>query len=262
MAQELRTDAGIEFPRNSLFIRVFMTVMLLGVCAFFAAMAVLISHHSELRCEPDLHCVHIERYPLGIVQKEAIPRVQSAETQWSPGGRVMAIRLILNHQDGSMSEYQGVGKNGERAQRVAKELNAFLLAPGHEQVFKLREGSLPAAIFLGLLTLGGLVLLPFFFTKVRLTTTDTNVLMKIGRWPARSHRYSVPLDQFKEFSLRRSIVMEQALFTVCADQVGRPFGFDLGMSFRNQEQALQRITELDEWLALRVQRTAAEPRSP
>lgn len=260
-----RTASSLAFPRNALFIKLFMTTLLVGMCAFFGSMVVLTTHHSELRCDPAARCVHIERYPFGVVRQVVLPRVTSAETEWDPGGRMKAIKLVLNHQDGSTSEYQGVGTNGERSQRVAKQLNAFLAAPTREQTFPLRQGSWAMGVFLGLLTLVGLVLIPFFFTKVRVTATGTDVLVRIGRWPAPSRRYSVPLNEFQEFSLKRSFVMEQELFTISANSVGSPRGFDLGLGFRNRAQALQRITELNEWLANavsgsvpRVERTSTE----
>lgn len=266
MDQYARTDTSIAFPRNALVIKVIITILLLGACTFFGSMAVLITHHSELKCSSGSQCVHIERYPFGVVRETVIPRVMSAETEWVPGGRVRAIKLVLNHQDGSASDYHGVGTNGERAQQVAKQLNAFLAAPAHEQAFPLRQGSLAAGLFLALLTLVGLVLIPALFTKVRVTATGTNVLVKIGRWPAPSRRYSVPLDKLQDFSLKRSIIQGQEFFSVCANQDGRWYGFDLGMGFRNQEQALQRITELNEWLAnatqgsaLRAGRSSTEP---
>lgn len=191
----MNVGAEFVFPRYGLPARAIMTVMLGGLGVFFAAMAVLVSHDSELSCEPSGACTHIERYPFGIEQREPVAKIASADVEWSPGGRSKALKLVLTHEDGTFTDYQGVGTNGERAERTAKAINAYLHEP-KSATFALREGSLPVAIFLGLLALGAFVLVPSFFTRIRLRRTMQRVQVTIGRWPASRREFEFEPNVF------------------------------------------------------------------
>lgn len=243
----MSTDGSIAFPRNAVIAKIVASILLLSLGAFFVPMAVLISHASELKCE-QARCVHIERYPGGIVQESPVPHVKHADTEWDPGGRSKALKLVLEHEDGSTTEYQGVGKNGDRAQRTARAINSYLADPAGAKTFQLREGSLLAAGFMLLLALVCWAFVPSFFSKVRLRTSATAMQVTIGRWPAPRRVYSVPLDELQGFALLRSVANEQEFFTLCARQSGRKEGIELGMRFHLQSSAERRMAELNDWL--------------
>jgi len=191
----MNVGAEFVFPRYGLPAKAIMTVMLGAAGVFFATMAVLVSHDSELSCEPGGACTHIERYPFGIEQRAPVAKIASADVEWSPGGRSKALKLVLTHEDGSFTDYQGVGTNGERAERTAKAINAYLHEP-KRVTFALREGSLPVAIFLAVLAFGAFVLVPSFFTRVRLTRPSQRVQVRIGRWPASRREFEVEPHAF------------------------------------------------------------------
>ncbi len=234
----MNVGAEFVFPRYGLPARALMTLMLGGVGVFFATMAVLVSHDSELRCEPGGACTHLERYPFGVEQREPVAKIASAGVEWSPGGRTKALKLVLTHEDGSFTDYQGVGKNGERAERTAKAINAYLQDPARGATFALREGSLPVAVFLAVLAVGAFVLVPSFFARIRLRRPEQRVQVSIGRWPAP----------------RREFELEPVAFVV------RPFanpvdgnmrfavesgGHDLGMTFLLEANARARARLLN-----------------
>lgn len=237
-----------SFARNGLPVRIAMTVVLLAGIGFFVAMMVLVSHHEELRCEPDARCVHVEHYPFGIDLFDALPKVTKAEVRWDVGGRSMALRLVLRHDDGSKSEYQGVGKNGDRAEETAQAINAFLANPSGEKAFPLRDGSIPVAIFLGVLALAGALLLPAFFTRVRLAREGNIITVVVGRWPARRRLIELPADAVG-FSAQPVRVNGEPFFSVCAFRTDCEAVIELGVLSRFEKVANKRVEELRAWLA-------------
>ncbi|MFT3843037.1 MAG: hypothetical protein QM723_38970 [Myxococcaceae bacterium] len=237
-----------SFARNGLPVRIGMTVVLLAGIGFFVAMMVLVSHHEELRCEPDARCVHVEHYPFGIDLSDALPKVTQAEVMWDPGGRSMALKLVLRHDDGSKSEYQGVGKNGERAEETARAINAFLAHPAGEKAFPLRDGSIPVAIFLGVLALAGALLVPTFFTRIRLAREGNMITVVVGRWPARRRVIELPADAVR-FGTRPMVINGEPFFSVCAERTDCEAVVELGVVSRFESVAMKRVEALRAWLA-------------
>lgn len=229
------------FPRYGRLAQVVMTVVLTGMAVFFTTMAVLVSHESELSCEGP-SCSHIERYPFGVVQRQSLPKIANADVEWSTGGRSRALKLVLRHEDGSFTEYQGVGKNGERAERTARAINAFLASPSEPQTHPLREGSLPFAVLLFVLALGGLLLVPTFFTRVRLERAGSQLQVHIGRWPARARalHLEVPAAGFAG-RLIPGASPEQTFFGV------EVAGVELGMRFHSEAATQARVDALNQW---------------
>ena len=228
----------LVFPRYNPLVRTIMTLVLVGFCAFAMTMAALVSHDSELRCEPGGMCTHLERYPFGIERRASLTKIARAGVEWSPGGRSQALKLVLTHEDGSFTDYLGVGKNGERAERTAKAINAFLENPTPAATFALREGSLPVAIFLALLGFGALLFVPSFFTRVVLSRPSHRVRVRIGRWPAPNRELEL---ESAEFTLRvtRNSLDGLEFFTVESG------GHDLGMSFFTEKPAKARVDLLN-----------------
>jgi hypothetical protein len=234
----MNVGAEFVFPRYGLWAKAIMTLVLGGLGVFFATMTVLVSHDSELSCAPGGTCTHVERYPFGIERRAPVAKVASAGVEWSTGGRVQALKLVLTHEDGSFTDYQGVGTNGERAERTAKAINAYLHDPARGATFALREGSMPLAVFLALLTLGALALVPSFFARVRLRRPAQRVQVRIGRWPA-------PLREFEmepiEFTVR-SIINPTDGTVRFAVESGE---HDLGMIFLSEARARARAATLN-----------------
>jgi hypothetical protein len=242
----------LQFQRIGLVGRVLMPVLLVGMSGFFATMAVLVAHDSELDCDGDGQCVHVERYPFGFVEQTPLLPVKNAEVALDPGGRAMALKLVLNHQDGSSSEYQGVGRLGDRAERVAKELNAYLMAPRRPQTFLLRTGSMPVAIFLAVLTVLGLFLLPSCFTKVRLHLSEGILRVTVGRWPARRREHRLAIAELKGFGVRVVVEPIKRVVFHNVEAVTAPGAWvDIGMSFHTEAGARQRADALNDWAGLR-----------
>lgn len=224
-------------PRYGRPVQALMFALLLGMSVFLAMMAVLVSHDSFLECQARAGCTHVERYPFGIVRRTPLPPIVKAEVQWDTGGRSRALKLVLRHGDGTRTDYQGVGQNGNRAEDTANDLNGFLAndaAP--ERTFPLREGSMPVALFLAVLATIGLVLISHFFSKVRLARSDTALTVTIERWPAKPRRDSVPLSELAGVGIKESIVNGQYFFTLHLERTaGLPV--DLGLSFRTPESS-------------------------
>lgn len=218
-------------------VKALMLAMLLGMSGFFGAMAVLVSHESSLECQASSGCTHVERYPLGIVVRTPLAPIKKAEVQWDTGGRSRALKLVLRHADGTRTDFQGVGKNGERAEDTANELNAVLQSnPATDRTFPLREGSLPFALFLALLAITGLVLIPHYFSKVRLSRSAAGITVTIERWPAKARRHLIPAAELARVGLKQSTANEEQFFTVQLERTSGP-AIDLGIAFRNPERA-------------------------
>lgn len=238
-----------NFDRNGFWVKASMSVLLLGMAAFMTTMSVLIVHDSSLICTQEGNCVHVENYPLGIIKQTRLPRISSVNTQWDPGGRVMAIKLVLAHEDGTLTEYRGVGKNGERAQAVAAKLNAFIEQPRGKAEFPLREGSVAASVFLLLLGLLALLCLPYFFSKVRLRVLDEELVVRVERWPVPPRLIRVSLPRVRGFDVRHLVMpLEQHFYQVGLLVDGVPVPIDLGMAFRTVAQAQERVACLNAWL--------------
>lgn len=220
-------------------VQALMVAMLLGLSGFFGTMAVLVSHDSSLECQASSGCTHVERYPLGLGVRTPLAPIKKAEVQWDTGGRSRALKLVLRHADGTRTDFQGVGKNGERAEDTANELNAMLQSnPATDRTFLLREGSLPFALFLALLAIAALVLSPHFFSKVRLSRSPAGITVAIGRWPAKARRHLIPPGDLAQVGLKQSIANGEQFYTV---QLERPSGpaIELGIAFRSAERALE-----------------------
>jgi hypothetical protein len=225
-----------------------MTLLLVAGAGFFGCMGVLVSHESELRCGTDAVCTHVERYPFGLTKTTPLPRLRRADMVLGENSsRRRAYHLALDFADGTHTEYQGVGTNGERAQATARALNDFLEHPTAAQTVHLRDNSMPVAVMLWVLALAALGLLPFFFMKVRLTRTRDQVELVVGRWPARPRRLVVPASQRLGFGLTQRVVNGERLLTVVARVEGQEAGFDLGSSFRSDARAQARLAELEAW---------------
>lgn len=237
-----------SFARNGLPVRIAMSALLLAGVGFFAAMAVLVAHDSELQCIAGGTCVHAEHYPLGIERLEPLAKVTVAETMWDPGGRAVALKLVLRHADGTKTEYQGVGKNGDRAEETARELNAFLAQPIGAKTFPLREGSIPVAIFLGLVGLGALFVLPYFFTRVRVAREGNIITVVTGRWPARRQTIELPAGSIR-FGAQQVIRNGEPFFSLCAERTDTGSVVELGMVSRFESVAMARVEALQGWLA-------------
>ena len=240
----------VVIDRNGALVKVLKTLLVGGGAAFFLSMAVLVCHHSSLVCDAELNCTHLETYPFGIERGQALTTISAAETLWDPGGRQMAIKLALNHTDGSTTEYQGVGKNGERAQKVAAAINAFINAPSAPQTFALREGSIGVGVFLVLMALLGLCALPYVFSKIRLRAEGGVLSVIIERRPLPPRKLQSPLQRVAGLTLHRMTMMDQEFFNVTMALVGGD-SVDLGLRFRSAEQAQQRLKEMDAWLERR-----------
>lgn len=230
----MREDILVR-ARHALVVRVLMTALIVGASSFFVAMAVLVSHDSALVCR-EHSCQHVERYPFGVVSTAPLAPIQRAEVKWSPGGRARALELVLRHPDGLTTEYQGVGKNGERAEDTAAALNEWLSTGGGERSFALREGSWVAAFFLAFLALVGLVLVPYFFSRVRVTRTGEGVEFTVERWPARPRRLRLPLGEQARVVVDTRVVRDQWFFSLWLERAGGP-RFELGLDFRTPEAA-------------------------
>lgn len=232
-------DETLVRSRQGVVARVVMTVLMLVAATFFAAMAVLVSHDSALECQTPRSCRHVERYPFGIVNAQALPAIERAHVKWSPGGRAAALKLVLRHEDGTTSEYQGVGKNGERAEDTAERISEYLLMRGgldETKSFALREGSLPVAIFLAVLALTALVLLPYFFARVRLVRSAQTVEIIIERWPALPRRHTVAVGEPVRVLIEERVATEQKFYSLHLERSDRP-SVDLGLSFRSLDAA-------------------------
>lgn len=234
----MHVGADFVFPRYSILAKAIMTPVLVAMSVFMASMAVLVSHDSELSCAPGGTCTHVERYPFGIEQRTPLAKVASADVEWSPGGRSKALKLVLTHEDGSFTDYQGVGKNGERAERTAKAINAYLREPARAATFALREGSLPAAMFLVVLALGALVFVPSFFARIRLRRPAQRVEVIIGRWPA--PRRELELEP-TGFTVRPIVNAVDGRVSFAVESGGQ----DLGMNFFTEKAARARADVLN-----------------
>jgi hypothetical protein len=259
-------QAQRSFSRNAPVAQAAMTVMLLAMAVFSSWMAVISSHSSELTCDGELRCVHVERYPFGLTRQTALPPITVAVKAWDGGGRTTAIKLVLHHADETSSEYQGVGTNGNRVEAVAKAINAFLKNPSAEQVFPLREASVAFAMFAALMAFCSLVLLPYFFTKVDITMTANNIEFVVGRWPARRSRFSCPWPAFQGFCVMTRTVGPQELHTIGAkvDRNALPVQgdtIDLGIAFGSKIAAEQRVEQLQTWVTEFLQRGQRGPSS-
>lgn len=239
---------GREFvvERHSMTAKMMMSTLVGAAIIFFVAMAILISHSSLLECSNNLQCTHIERYPFGIERREALKEMVSAETQWAPGGQQMAVKLVLNHADGSTTDYQGVGTNGEHAQKVARALNAFISAPEATAQFALRAGSVGASILMAALALLGALAVPYFFSKLRLQLHGNVLGAVIERWPIAPRRFQWTLGQPVTLRLERKVSLDQEFFLVML-VVGSQT-IDLGLAFRNAPAAQKRLAEINTWL--------------
>ena len=224
-------------PRYGRLAQALMLAMLLGMSTFFGAMAVLVSHDSRLECQVGEGCTHVEQYPFGIVKRAALAPIVKAEVQWDTGGRSRALKLVLRHADKTRTDYQGVGKNGERAEDTANDLNDFLATGASDRTFPLREGSIPMALFLVVLAVVGLVLVPHFFSKVRVTRSHAAITVTIERWPAMPKRHSVPLAELAGVGIKETSVNGEHFFTL---QLERTSGLaiELGLAFRTPEKAV------------------------
>ena len=232
-------DESLVRHRQGMVARVVMTALMLVAATFFGAMAVLVSHDSALECQSPRACRHIERYPFGVVQQTKLEPIERASVAWSPGGRTAALKLVLHHEGGTISEYPGVGKNGERAQTTAEAISSYLLTTGGPEVttsFALREGSLPVAIFLALLALTALVLLPYFFARVRLVRSAQAVEITIERWPAPPRRYTVAIGEPVRVLIEERTANGQQFYSLHLERADRP-ALELGLSFRSLETA-------------------------
>lgn len=219
-------------------VQALMLALLLGMSGFFATMAVLVSHDSLLECRVRAGCTHLERYPFGVVIRTPLVPIEKADVQWDTGGRTRALKLVLRHRDGTRTDYQGVGKNGDRAEDTANDLNDFLAdAEAPARAFALREGSIPVAGFLALLAAIGLVLISHFFSKVRLARSATGITVTIERWPAKPRRHVVPLAEASLVGIKESIVNGEQFFKL---QLERKTGvaIELGLAFRTAERAV------------------------
>lgn len=235
-------EVTLSRARNGLVVRVLMTAMLLGVSTFFATMAVLVSHDSALVCERGAQCRHVERYPFGVVREHAMAPISRASVKWDTGGRTAALKVVVQHVDGTKTEYQGVGKNGERAEDTAAAINAYLARSEGAQTFALREGSLPVAVFLALLAMLGLVLVTYFFSRVRVVRSDEATEITVERWPAAPRRLTVRRGTGRVV-INQRLVNDQQFFSLVLAREGVP-NFDLGLSFRTVERAEQERTAL------------------
>ncbi len=213
-----------------------MTALLLGLVGFLTPMAVLVSHDSSLECRGRTACSHREQYPFGVVKQTSLAPIQRAEVKWDTGGRSAALKLVLRHADGTTTEYQGVGKNGDRAEDTAAALNTWLASGEGEKSFALREGSWPAALFLAFLTLVGLSLVPYFFSRVRVVRTAESVTFSVERWPARPRRQTVSLGEVVHVVVDARVVNDQQFFSLWLKRAEGP-RFELGLDFRTPEKA-------------------------
>jgi DNA-binding transcriptional regulator YdaS (Cro superfamily) len=231
-------EVTLNRARHGLGVRVLMTLMLLGLATFIGTMAVLVSHDSALVCEPGARCRHVERYPFGVVSEHAVAPIERADVKWDTGGRAAALKVVLQHLDGTKTEYQGVGKNGERAEDTAAAINAYLARSEGAQTFALREGSLPVAVFMALLALTSLVLVPYFFSRVRVVRSPEATEITVERWPAPPARLSVQRGAATRVVIIERIVNGQQFFTLFLAREGAP-NFDLGLAARTAERAEQ-----------------------
>jgi hypothetical protein len=231
----MREDTLVR-ARHGLVVRVLMTTLLVGMSSFFGAMAVLVSHDSALVCRDGTTCQHVERYPFGVVNTTPLAPLQRADVKWDTGGRAVALKLVLRHADGQTTEYQGVGKNGDRAEDTAAALNAWLSKGQGEQSFALREGSWAAALFLALLAVLGVSFVAFFFSRVRVTRTDQGVEFTVERWPARPRRLRLPLGEEARVVVDTRVVRDQWFFSLWLERGAGP-RFELGLDFRTPEAA-------------------------
>lgn len=238
-------SSTVAYWKQAVSARVVVTVLLVGMGGFFAVMAILSSHDSQLVCQPGPSCRHVERYPLGIVRETPLEAVERADVEWSPGGRVQALALVLHHAGGARSEYQGVGANGERAQSVAEAVNAWLAAPSGPRTFQLREGSAALAIFLAVLALAAFVLLPSSFAKVHLAVENGQLRITVDRWPLRARRVTLPVRAIAGF--RIDVFRDEAYRFLCFFLVRSDGGdaVDLGIRLRDEAAARQRLDELE-----------------
>ncbi len=237
-------------------VRVFLFGLLASGAIFFSAMAVLASHDSSIRCTGRSQCTHVETYPFGMERKEDLAEIVGADTQWSPGGRTMAIKLVLTHVGGVTTEYQGVGRNGVRAQKVAAALNQFIQQPQGAGTFSLREGSMVASAFLVFLTACSLLLISSIASKLIIERREGAVVMTVQRWPRPPRVHQFARAGLMGFVLRPIVSAGMQTFRV--DLVHNDgSGADVGMAFGNAQAAEVRVAELNAWLAL--QRTARWP---
>lgn len=241
-----RAPTELVIERNGVPVKVLMTLLVGAASLFFGAMALLISHSSLLDCTGNLQCIHVEKYPLGFEQREPVAKFESAETEWDPGGRQMAVKLVLNHADGTTTEYQGVGTNGERAQSVAAAINKFIKEPKERQRFALRDGSIAGGIFMALLALVAMSVVPYFFSKMRFRSAQGVLALSIERWPIRPRRFRWPIDQVAGLRLHRTVMMQQEFYKVVMD-VGDE-AVDLGLGFRSPQHAEKKLAEINSWL--------------
>ena len=229
--------------------RVFLFGLLASGAIFFSAMALLALHDSSIRCTGRSQCTHVETYPFGIERKEDLAEIVGAETQWSPGGRTMAITLVLTHAGGMTTEYEGVGRNGARAQKVAAALNQFIQQPQDAATFSLREGSMAAGVFLIFLTACSLLLMSSIASKLIIEIRQGEVVMTVQRWPRPPRVHQFALAGLKGFVLRP--IVSTAMQTFRVDLVHNDgSGADVGMAFGNAQAAEVRVAELNAWLAL------------
>lgn len=143
---------------------------------------------------------------------------------------------MLWHTGGATTEYQGVGKSGDRAEATADALNAYLAAGDAKQTFALREGSLPVAAGLALVALLGLVCISYFFSKLRVARSPAALEITIERWPAPPQRHTLRHDAAPRVTVRERTVNDQQFFSLWLEPASGP-GVDLGLSFRTAARA-------------------------
>jgi hypothetical protein len=231
------SESVLVRARHGLGVRVVMTCLIFGLATFLFSMAVLVSHDSALECQPRAACAHVERYPLGVVNETPLAAIQRADVRWDTGGRAAALKLVLRHADGTSTEYQGVGKNGERAEDTALAINTWLAKRETGKIFALRQGSVPVAVFLALLSLVGLGLIPYFFSKLRVARSLAAMEITIERWPAPPRRHSLRQGEGARVTVRERVVNGQPFFSLWLERASAP-GVELGLSFRTPERAI------------------------
>lgn len=239
----------IRIPKNAPGVRAFLTLLLLAAGGFFVVMGVLSSHRSALTCTASpVRCAHHESYPLGVVFDTELAPFSRVGLREKSGQRGTSLNLTLHHDDGSSTEYPGVGTNGDRAAEVAEQLNAFLVRPSAEATFDLRSGSIPLAVFLLLLGFGALLLVPSIFNAVKITCRGDRVTLGVGRHPLPARTHEIALADMGPIQLRPRVLAGRATFALELMVRDRE-PIDLGITLADEPAARSKAAEIEAKLA-------------
>lgn len=211
-------SAGVTNPprqlvvhRNGRAARIAGSALILASAAGALIFAELTFRSTDLRCEPPAggaaRCALVERWPAIPARVTPLSPVTDVRTRAEAGRRGSGhVVLLLEHADLTVSEHQGVGALGDRAETVALRMRAHLSAGQSSETFALRQASPAFGVALLIVFLGmPLALLPGLFAKVRFVDGTTQSV-RVGRGLLPARRLTWARDDPPQLAVRARVV--------------------------------------------------------